>query len=364
VSEAAVKDHLFRSHELRDAANDPGAPVRGRRDIRQEGPAMRCTARVLFLCLIFLFCSSPVVAAEILTNEAVVTMVKAGFGDDVIVGKVRLTQGQYDLSTNGLLRLKADGVSEVVIKAMIEASASGGAPGRKPAQAGAVPPDPARSEEAAIALYKQGRTAEAAAAFDRLIAEKPNDDGLRVWKALTLLEQAREIKDSNATGFKPLVNNAYAILTPLGRRLAANADWNFAVAKAFWLNDRPTRASRAAGTALSLRANYPEAQLLLGDLAYDSDVSALAQAPGSPGRESALRWAGGSSKKEFDKALAMPDLPPPLRAEALYKLGVVSAELQGKQETAREYWERAAAADPACRYGRMAQRRLQAAPGK
>ncbi len=58
----------------------------------------------------------------------------------------------------------------------------------------------------------------------------------------------------------------------------------------------------------------------------------------------------------------MPDLPAPLRAEALYKLGVISAELERKPEAAREYWERAVAADPACRYGRMAQRRLQAHP--
>jgi tetratricopeptide (TPR) repeat protein len=309
-------------------------------------------------------CGSHVVAAEILTNEAVVTMVKAGLGDDVVVDKIRLTQGQYDLSTNGLLRLQADGVSEAVIKAMIEASAGGGAPGPKPAPPVAGPAGAVRSEDAAIALYKQGKIAEAAAAFDRLIAEKPNDDGLRVWKALTLLEQAREIKDNNASGFKPLVVNAYAILAPLKQRLATNADWNFAMAKAYWLNARPDWASRAAGNALRLQANFPEAQLLLGDLAYDSEVSSLNQAPGSPGREATLRWAGVAPRREIEKALAMPDLSPSLRAEAFYKLGVILAELQGKPETAREFWERAVAADPACRYGRMAQRRLLAPPGK
>jgi len=325
---------------------------------------MQRTAGVLCLCIILSCCGSHAVAAEVLTNDGVVTMVKAGLGDDVIVGKIRLSQAQYDLTINGLLRLKADGVSEAVIKAMIEASAGREAPGPKPAQVGAVPPDPARSEEAAIALYKQGRTAEAAAAFDRLIAERPNDDGLRIWKALTLLEQAREIKDAGGTGWKPLVASAYALLQPLGPRQVTNADWNFAMAKAYWLNDRPTRASRAAGSALRLRANYPEAQLLLGDVAYDSEVSSLAQPPGSPARESTQRWAGASPRKEINKVLTMPDLPAPLRAEALYKLGVISAELERKPEAAREYWDRAVAADPACRYGRMAQRRLQAAPGK
>jgi tetratricopeptide (TPR) repeat protein len=325
---------------------------------------MRCTARALFLCVIVSLCGWHVAAAEILTNEAVVTMVKAGLGDDVIVGKVRLTQGQYDLSTNGLLRLKADGVSEAVIKAMIEASAGGEAPGPKPAQAATPPAEVARREAAAVALYKQGKMAEAAVAFDRLIAEKPDDAGLRVWKALTLLEQAREIKDNDASGFKPLVMNAYAILQPLKPRLGTNADWNFAMAKAFWLNGSPTWASRAAGTALRLQTNFPEAQLLLGDLAYDSEASSLAQPPGSPARENALRWAGALPRKEINKVLTMPDLPPSLRAEALYKLGVIAAEFERKPEVAREHWERAVAADPACRYGRMAQRRLQTPPGK
>jgi tetratricopeptide (TPR) repeat protein len=325
---------------------------------------MQRTGRLLFLCICFSFCGSHAVAAEVLTNDAVVTMVQAGLGDDVVVDKIRLTQGQYDLSPSGLLRLKADGVSEAVIKAMTEASAGGGAPGPKPAPPAAGPAGAVRSEDAAIALYKQGKIAEAAAAFDRLIAEKPSDDGLRVWKALTLLEQAREIKDNNASGFKPLVMNAYAILESLKQRLATTADWNFAMAKAYWLNDRPTWASRAAGNALRLQANYPEAQMLLGDVAYDNELSALAQPPGSPARENAQRWAGLAPRREINKVLTMPDLPAPLRAEALYKLGLISAELEKKPDTAREYWDRAVTADPACRYGRMAQRRLEAAPGK
>ena len=181
---------------------------------------------------------------------------------------------------------------------------------------------------------------------------------------MTLLEQAQEITDAGGSGLKPLVASAYAILQPLRPRQVNNADWNFAMTKAFWLNGRPTWASRAAGSALGLRANCPEAQLLLGEVAYDSEVSSLAQPPGSPARESAQRWAGLAPRKEINKVLTMPDRPAPLRAEALYKLGVISAELERKPEAAREYWDRAVAADPACRYGRMAQRRLQAAPGK
>ena len=109
--------------------------------------------------------------------------------------------------------------------------------------------------------------AEAAAAFDRLIAEKPDDDGLRMWKALTLLEQAREIKDNNASGYKPLVMNAYAILQPLKPRLATNADWNFAMAKAFWLNASPDLGESGRGE------RTPPA----------GELSGSAAAPGRPG---------------------------------------------------------------------------------
>jgi len=136
------------------------------------------------------------------------------------------------------------------------------------------------------------------------------------------------------------------------------------MAKAFWLNERPTWAGRAAGTALRLRANFAEPQLLLGDLAYDSDEQALAFPSGSPQRQTITEFAGLAPRKEYEKALAMRDVPASIRAEALYKLGKVSADLEKKPSVGREYWERAVAADPTCRYGVMAQQRLKATPGK
>lgn len=107
------------------------------------------------------------------------------------------------------------------------------------------------------------------------------------------------------------MEKAYAILHPLGRTQAANPDWRFAMAKAFWLNDRPTRAARNAQTALELGANFAEPHLLLGDIAYDR-----------------LLWPAATARTEYDKALAVPDLPAALQAEALYKLGKVAAALE------------------------------------
>ena len=78
---------------------------------------------ILWLPLVLLLVCRMVSAAEVLTNEAIVTMVKGGLGKALIIDKIKISQGEYDLSTTGLLRLKAEGVSETIIKAMIEVSA-------------------------------------------------------------------------------------------------------------------------------------------------------------------------------------------------------------------------------------------------
>ena len=322
---------------------------------------MQRSTAIFWLFLLFLLIAPGAFAAEVLTSDAVVSMVRAGLGDAIILDKIKTSQGQFDLSTPGLVRLKESGVSDAVIRAMMEASAPAAAP---------PPPAPiaadalARETENAIALYRQGKVVEAEAGFDKLLAERPADDDLKIWKSLALLEQARGMKDANKSGYKGLVNKAYGMLQPMGRRVPNNPDWNFAMAKAFWLNERPTWAGRTAKTALGVRADYVEAQLLLGDLAYDSDLEALNSPSGAPQRQAVALWAGAAARKEYEKALAMRGISAALQAEALYKLGKVAADLEGKNDIARGHWERAVAADSSCRYGVMAQNRLGAAPKK
>ncbi len=310
---------------------------------------------VLLLAVILLFVVRIVPAAEVLTNDTIVTMVKAGLGEELIVSKIKISQNQFDLSTSSILRMKTEGVSEKIITAMIEASAPPAPPQPKSDQA------VAQETQDAVALYRQGKVAEAVAALDKLLAEKPNDDGLKIWKALALLKQARGMRYSKVSGYKPVVLNAWAILKSLQQRQAANPDWNFAVAMAFWLNDRPTWAKRAADKALDLRADFAEAHLLLGDMAYEE---AMESRPGPVTVPNQKWWMGVESRKAYEAALALTDLPPDLRAEAFYKIGIVSAELEKKRDVAREYWEKAVAADPDSRYGRMAQEKLKTVSAK
>jgi hypothetical protein len=63
-------------------------------------------------------------AQEVLTNDSVISMVKAGLPESVIVTKISTSQRKFDTSTDGLIKLKAAKVPDKVIEAMI----TGGAP--------------------------------------------------------------------------------------------------------------------------------------------------------------------------------------------------------------------------------------------
>jgi hypothetical protein len=82
-------------------------------------------------------------AQEVLTNDSVVAMKKAGLSEAVILAKIRSSPGKFDTSTSGLVSLKQAGISDAVIEAMVGASgAAGPAPGpavaaRPPAAAAA-----------------------------------------------------------------------------------------------------------------------------------------------------------------------------------------------------------------------------------
>src|ERR1017187_4210216 len=58
-----------------------------------------------------------------MTNDDVVTMAKLGFGNDVIVAKIEQVNAvDFKLEVNDLSKLKAAGVSQSVISAMLKRS--------------------------------------------------------------------------------------------------------------------------------------------------------------------------------------------------------------------------------------------------
>jgi len=76
-------------------------------------------------------------AQEVLTNDSVIQMIKAGLPEAVVIGKIKSTATKFDLKTDSLVSLKKAGVSDKVLEAMV-AAGSGSAP-----TTGAMPAPPA-----------------------------------------------------------------------------------------------------------------------------------------------------------------------------------------------------------------------------
>src|SRR5216683_6206718 len=66
--------------------------------------------------------SASLAKPEALTNSDVLKMVEAKLADDLIVSKIKSSPGDFDTSIDAILKLKAAGVSDAVIHAMVEAT--------------------------------------------------------------------------------------------------------------------------------------------------------------------------------------------------------------------------------------------------
>jgi hypothetical protein len=71
-------------------------------------------------------------AQEVLTNDAVIAMVKAGLSESLVVTKIVATTTNFDLRADTLAGLKAAGVPERIIEAMVVHNGRGARPGPPP----------------------------------------------------------------------------------------------------------------------------------------------------------------------------------------------------------------------------------------
>lgn len=79
---------------------------------------------VLFFVLLVSSSTTPAAATQQkLTNKDVVKMVKASLPVDVIVQAIKSSTPEFDVSADGLIALKQDGVSDSIIQAMLTRSA-------------------------------------------------------------------------------------------------------------------------------------------------------------------------------------------------------------------------------------------------
>ncbi len=64
--------------------------------------------------------SAPAPKREVLTNDSIISLVKAGFKEKTIVALMRTSPVTFDLTAPKLIQLKKNGVNEAVIQAMIQ----------------------------------------------------------------------------------------------------------------------------------------------------------------------------------------------------------------------------------------------------
>lgn len=74
-------------------------------------------------------------AQEVLNNDAVIAMKKAGLSEGVILAKIRGSQAKFDTSTQALVALKQAGLSDGVIEAMVAHAGPGAGSAGAPAAA-------------------------------------------------------------------------------------------------------------------------------------------------------------------------------------------------------------------------------------
>lgn len=96
--------------------------------------------------------------AEVLTNEKVVTMARAGLPTSIIVNKIRASKTNFDTSSDELIRLQQARVPTEIINAMVEAGSTSSTMTSR-LGAGDVsntdPNDPTATHEAGIYLYRE-----------------------------------------------------------------------------------------------------------------------------------------------------------------------------------------------------------------
>jgi hypothetical protein len=102
---------------------------------------------VLAMAVLTLFATTSLTAQEVLTNESLVALKKAGLSDAIIISKIRSSQTKFDTSTKGLIGLKNAGMSDQVIEAVVNAGSAAPTPpaaAAPAAPAGAAAPAAAR----------------------------------------------------------------------------------------------------------------------------------------------------------------------------------------------------------------------------
>lgn len=123
---------------------------------------MKRKLSIFAMCLsLVMVMSAAAVAQETMTNDEVISLTKAGLSSSIIIGKIKTSTTNFDLSTDSLIKLKQSGVGDDIVGAMLEAK-SGRPLGSTTTSSGAAtteaagdPNDPMSKHTYGIYLYEE-----------------------------------------------------------------------------------------------------------------------------------------------------------------------------------------------------------------
>lgn len=104
------------------------------------------------LCALFAF-TLFAAGQEVLTNDSIVKMVKAGLGEGIVVSMIQNQPGKYSLTTDDLVKLKQEGISEKILAAMVTKGSAASAPSTPATSTSGASTDPDVPRDVDIGVY-------------------------------------------------------------------------------------------------------------------------------------------------------------------------------------------------------------------
>lgn len=290
-------------------------------------------------------------ASETLTNEAVIGMVKSGVEAELIISKIKSSQNQFDLTVEGILKLKNEGVSEEIIKAMIMGTEKKQMPAQEANDA---------DYQKALNLMQEEKYDEAINILSPLASGNP-DFKYHFSYVDALLEKSRVMKESADRGWESAAKEAQTRIKNLYRGNYTNSDYWVLYVKFGALIDKEMEVAGGFKKIFYYKPGNVDALILQGDL-----YSGLAQRSRemmTVDRElnnvrNDREERGKIARIAYKSALASAELPGDRKAEVYCKIGDLELQVFKNRTEAVNFWNQAVSAQPNGKWAAMAQERL------
>lgn len=281
-------------------------------------------------------------ASETLNNEAVISMVKSGLGIELIVSKIKSSQNQFDLTVEGILKLKNEGVSEEIIKAMIMGTGKKQISGQEADDA---------AYQKALGLLR-GKNYDEAVAILSGLASGNSDTRYSFSHVEALLEKSMDMKESGDINWKSVAREAQVKIKNLYRSNYSNPDYLFLYAGFSALVDKLNDAEGAVKKALYYKPDYAVSSIAQANVYFYIAKNMSA--------DSTRADMGKTAMKAYESLLDLPGMTDKERSEIYFKLAELTLYVFTDIPEAVGLYKKSVSAYPDAKWTATARERLAA----